>query len=185
VKAFSTTVSIRCRGFTLIEVMAALIIVSLGMFAVIQAVSQTANNTSYLREKSVAHWIALNRITELRLAPEPPAVGETTGDVEMAGARWRWTTRVLQTDLKTMRRIDVGVAPIEEETKLSDGFDNQSFHETITGFYSEKIAQPGSITAQFHAPPVVAPTPGQPNPQNPPTPGTPPKTPLPDGDATL
>jgi general secretion pathway protein I len=179
-KQSSATASLT-RGFTLIEVMAALIIVSLGMFAVIQAVSQTANNTSYLRDKSVAHWVAMNHITELRLAPNPPAVGETTGEVEMAGSRWRWSARIVQTDVKSMRRIDVGVAPVTEKKDLNDNFDEQNFYETITGFYSEKIAQPGTVLAQFHMPPVVTPTPGQPNQ---PTPNPPPKAPPP-GDSAL
>lgn len=180
-KKSSTTAS-STRGFTLIEVMAALIIVSLGMFAVIQAVSQTASNTSYLRDKSVAHWVAMNRITDLRLAPKPPAVGETNGEVEMAGSRWRWSSRVVQTDVPSMRRIDVGVAPVTESKDLNDNFDEQNFYETITGFYSEKIAQPGAVQAQFHTPPVVTPTAGQPNQ---PTPVTPQKTPASDADSAL
>jgi len=48
------------QGFTLIEVLAALVIVALGMLGVIQAVTQTARNGTYLREKTFAHWIALN-----------------------------------------------------------------------------------------------------------------------------
>ena len=46
------------RGFTLIEVLAALVIVALGMIAAIQAVTQAARNGTYLREKTLAHWIA-------------------------------------------------------------------------------------------------------------------------------
>ena len=45
----------RASGFTLIEVLAALIIVSLGMLGVIEAVSQTASNGAYLRDKTIAH----------------------------------------------------------------------------------------------------------------------------------
>ena len=45
------------RGFTLIEVMVALVVIALGMLGVIQAVSQTASNTGYLRDKTVAHWV--------------------------------------------------------------------------------------------------------------------------------
>jgi prepilin-type N-terminal cleavage/methylation domain-containing protein len=56
----------RKRGFTLIEVLAALIIVGLGMLGVIQAVIQAANNGTYLREKTLAHWIAMNLVTERR-----------------------------------------------------------------------------------------------------------------------
>ena len=51
---------LRPRGFTLIEVLAALVIVALGMLGVIQAVTQTARNGTYLREKTLAHWIAMN-----------------------------------------------------------------------------------------------------------------------------
>ena len=62
----------RKRGFTLIEVLAALIIVGLGMLGVIQAVIQAANNGTYLREKTLAHWIAMNLVTERRLMTAPP-----------------------------------------------------------------------------------------------------------------
>ena len=77
------------RGFTLIEVLAALVIVALGMLGVIEAVTQSARNGTYLREKTLAHWIALNVITEKRLQPEPPPVTESSGDVEFAHGRIR------------------------------------------------------------------------------------------------
>lgn len=144
------------RGFTLIEVMAALIIVSLGMMAVITAVSQTASNSAYLREKSVAHWVAMNRVTEMRLAPQAPATGESSGEVEMAGTRWRWSAQVTQTQIPSMRRIDVGVAPLGDGKTAAE----QNQYASITGFYGDKIAQPGVVIAQFDAPP--APSGGQP-----------------------
>ena len=137
-------------GFTLIEVMAALIIVSLGMLAVITAVSETASNSAYLREKTVAHWVAMNRITEMRLAPQPPALGDTSGELEMAGKRWRWKAQVLQLELPTVRRIEVSVAPLSDANTSND---DESQLATITGFYGEKIAQPGIVIAQFEAPP--------------------------------
>lgn len=137
------------RGFTLIEVMAALIIVSLGMLAVITAVTETASNSAYLREKSVAHWVAMNRITEMRLAPQAPSIGDSSGEVEMAGKRWRWKAQVAQIQLPSVLRIDVSVAPIGD-AKTSD---DENQYATITGFYGDKIAQPGTVIAQFDAPP--------------------------------
>ena len=77
------------RGFTLIEVLAALIIVGLGMLGVIQAVIQAANNGTYLREKTLAHWIAMNLVTERRLMTAPPEVGTSSDTIEYAGQRWR------------------------------------------------------------------------------------------------
>jgi general secretion pathway protein I len=164
------------RGFTLIEVMAALIIVSLGMMAVIQAVSETASNSVYLREKSVAHWVAMNRVTDMRLAVQAPPTGETSGEVEMAGKRWRWSAQVTQTQLTTMRRIDVSVAPLSD---AKTSVDEHSQYATITGFYGDKIAQPGTVFAQFDVPPPTRA--GQPgSPSNPGQPTPPSKIPVPD-----
>jgi general secretion pathway protein I len=123
-------------GFTLIEVLAALVIVSLGMMAVIQAVSQTASNSSYLRDKTIAHWVAMNRLTEVRLEQGAPKVDKTSDEVEMAGREWRWTMEVTQTPVETMRRIDISVRP-------ADGEDGSSM-ASITGFYGSAIAPPGS-----------------------------------------
>jgi general secretion pathway protein I len=140
------------RGFTLIEVMAALVIVSLGMLAVIQAVSETANNNAYLRQKAIAHWVAMNRVTEMRLAPQAPPTGESSGEVEMGGQRWRWSAQVTQTAVTTMHRIDVGVAALSDAKAT---LDNPDQLVVITGFYGDKIAQPGTILAQFDAPPIA------------------------------
>ena len=73
--------------------LAALVIVSLGMLGVIEAVSQTASNSTYLRDKTIAHWVAMNRLTEVRLQQQAPKIDKTSDEVEMAGrngaGRWR------------------------------------------------------------------------------------------------
>jgi general secretion pathway protein I len=125
----------RSRGFTLIEVLAALVIVALGMLGVIEAVTQSARNGTYLREKTLAHWIAMNVVTERRLQPSAPAIGETSGDVDYAGSRWHWRLRVTQTQLESMRRMDVAVraASSPEDSSLA----------TLTGFYGTAIGAAG------------------------------------------
>jgi general secretion pathway protein I len=125
----------RDRGFTLIEVLAALVIVALGMLGVIEAVTQSARNGTYLREKTLAHWIALNVITEKRLQPEPPPVTESSGDVEFAGQRWRWSMQVTQTQVASLRRMDVSVRAAEAP--------DSSALATVTGFYGTAIGAAG------------------------------------------
>jgi general secretion pathway protein I len=122
-------------GFTLIEVLAALVIVALGMMAAIQAVNQTARNGTYLREKTLAHWIGMNVVTERRLQSSPPDVAESTGQVDFAGTRWQWTMKVTQTDVETMRRMDVSVrmASADEKSSLA----------TVSGFYGAAIGAAG------------------------------------------
>jgi len=126
----------RQRAFTLIEVLAALVIVSLGMMGVIQAVGQTASNGSYLREKTLAHWVAMNRLTEARLQRAAPKIDKTSAEVDMAGRRWRWTMEVTQTPVDGIRRIDVSVRPAEagETVRMA----------SVSGFYGTAIASPGT-----------------------------------------
>jgi general secretion pathway protein I len=122
-------------GFTLIEVLAALVIVALGMLGVIEAVTQSARNGTYLRDKTLAHWIAMNVITERRLQSAPPPVAESSDDVEFAGQRWHWTMRVTQTQVASLRRMDVAVRPAE-------GPENSAL-ATLTGFYGTAIGAAG------------------------------------------
>jgi general secretion pathway protein I len=131
----------RAGGFSLIEVLAALIIVALGMLGVIEAVSQTAGNTAYLRDKTIAHWIAMNRLTELRLEQQAPEIAKSSDEVEMANRRWRWTMEVTQTPLQSMRRIDISVRPADaaEDSSLA----------AVTGFYGSAIAAAGTTTLSW------------------------------------
>jgi general secretion pathway protein I len=123
------------RGFTLIEVLAALVIVALGMLGVIEAVTQEARNGTYLREKTLAHWIAMNVVTEQRLQPAPPPVAESSDDVDFAGRRWHWTMRVSQTQVQSLRRIDVSVRPAD----AADGAELAA----VSGFYGAAIGPAG------------------------------------------
>lgn len=97
------------RGFTLIEVVVALAIVAIGMFAVFRVIGDATGQVDYLRDRSLAAWIADNRITELRISGAMPSVDETEGDVEYAGRHWHWVATVSQTPVDGLRRIDVGV----------------------------------------------------------------------------
>ncbi len=123
-------------GFTLLEVLAALVIVAIGMLGVIEAVSQTARNASYVREKTIAHWIAMNQLTRVRIAAQAPKIDKSSDEVDMGGRRWRWTMEVQQTPVESVRRIDISVRPEDAEEGSSLA--------TVTGFYGAALAQPGT-----------------------------------------
>lgn len=113
----------RDAGFTLIEVMVALVIVALGMMAVDTQLNSYAANSVYLEDKTLASWIATNQLTELSIAPTWPAVGDQEDDVEFAGRMWHYRIEISETQVPNLRRADIDVA-------VADTPDRVLHHET-------------------------------------------------------
>ncbi|MCP4040639.1 MAG: type II secretion system minor pseudopilin GspI [Gammaproteobacteria bacterium] len=97
------------RGFTLLEVLVALAVVAIALAAAVKAVGVNADNAAYLRDKTIAHWIALNRITEQQLLEEWPSPGTSSGTAAMAGNDWSWEVTVSETSDSDVRKIVAGV----------------------------------------------------------------------------
>jgi general secretion pathway protein I len=159
----------RARGFTLIEVLVALAIVAIGMAALLSALASSADSVTYLREKTFAEWVALNRVEEIRLANQMPEKGKKNGDAELAGRKWKWEQEVLDTEVEGILRIDVRVKPAEV------GGDT-SWYAEVSGIRGNAIAPPSGVIDYFARPPAAGGPggPGNPNdPNNPNTPGGP------------
>ena len=102
-------------GFTLLEVLVALAVLALSMGAVIKATSDYTNNQSYLRDRTMAMWVARNVLVQFQVDKEWPKVGERKGTQEMGNREWRWLAVTSQTDEDELRRLDVEVFPIDSE----------------------------------------------------------------------
>jgi general secretion pathway protein I len=129
------------RGFTLIEVVVALAVVAVGMLAVFKTIGDTVNNVDELRDRSFAEWIADNRITEMRVSGEMPSVEETAGELDFAGRHWHWVTKVSQTQVQGLRRIDVSVR--------RDTDPEGSSIATLAGFMGETATATPSLQADW------------------------------------
>jgi len=89
----------------------ALAVLAVAMGALISGMGRYAANAAVLREKTVALWVAHNRLTEIGLDATWPDTGKSDGDVEMAGAEWRWDVTVAETPDPKVRRVDITVRP--------------------------------------------------------------------------
>jgi general secretion pathway protein I len=130
------------RGFTLIEVLVALMIVAMGLAALMVAVSGTARTSGYLRDKSIAQWIALNRLSEVRLNLTQFGQNTDIGEVNFANRTWHYDTRYFDTSFATMKRVVVRVYAGDSKTKGNPMAES-------TGFLGSSIATPGSSNVDW------------------------------------
>lgn len=98
------------RGFTLIEVLVALLVFGLIATAAAEVGSQYISSYERIRDKTLAGWVADNRINELRLREDLPEISENSDEIEYGPFRWRVTTAVLATDDPSILRVEVTVA---------------------------------------------------------------------------
>jgi general secretion pathway protein I len=106
------------RGFTLVEVVVALAIVIIAFMAMYGSMMQSVAATTLMQEKTIATWIAFDRITELRINNEFPEDDESTDEIEMAGTEWVYTIRIIPTESEDILRVIVRVAPVEEPENI-------------------------------------------------------------------
>jgi general secretion pathway protein I len=122
------------HGFTLIEVLVALIIVAFGAGALMSTLTSSADTVGHLRDKTFAEWIALNQISELRLEVSRPSAGEAGGDLEYAGQRWRWHRVVTDQGIADILRIEMTVS------RLPAGDKEEPALATAWGFIGRAVA---------------------------------------------
>jgi general secretion pathway protein I len=153
--------SLSDRGFTLVEVLVALVVVALGLAALMVAVQGAARTSGYLRDKTLAQWVALNRIAEVRLMvgqlatqtngqtngqtigqPNAQPSAQTslqkndTGQLDFANRTWHYDTRYFNTTFPGMQRIVVRVWAGDAKTKGNPIAES-------TSFLGASLGQPG------------------------------------------
>ena len=100
---------LRCRGFTLVEILVALAIVAVALAAGMRALAQSADGASTLKARTLALWVAQNRLANAQLADPWPATGTADGDAAQAGMRFQWHETVSATPNAAFRKIEIAV----------------------------------------------------------------------------
>jgi general secretion pathway protein I len=96
-------------GFTLLEMLVALTVLSLAVLALVNLAGENSRTGVVIEERVFAGVVADNRAVEALTSPQPPALGETSGSEVAAERVWRWTRRVSETPEPGVLRVDIAV----------------------------------------------------------------------------
>ncbi len=109
-------------GFTLLEMLIAVVIIAVVGITVSTAIGGVASQTYSLERRTMAHWIAQNQMTrirlDLRIEPRALPEGRDTVRVFMGQRDWEVRTTVLATDSPLLRRVELDVYELVEGERL-------------------------------------------------------------------
>ncbi len=104
----------RSKGFTLLEVLVALVIIGTALAASLRSVGSLTQNSQDLRAAMMATWSAENRLTQIRLSQEWPPLGRRSFACVQAELPLRCEEQINPTPNPAFRRVEVTV--VDERT---------------------------------------------------------------------
>ena len=97
------------RGFTLVEVLVALTILAIALAAAARAANVATDSAQDTRMRTLATWIAQNRVAELTATKSFPAAGTVNGRSSMAAMEFEWRQVTSETPNAAFRKVEIKV----------------------------------------------------------------------------
>ena len=116
------------KGFTLLEVLVALVFFSLIGMVLQQVTASTVNQYLTVRHKMFSSWLAENKMAEFQLAKDLAKPKEYKEEVEFANEEWEIISKVKKTENPDINKVDVEVYHIDASSSKK----NKKL--TLTGF---------------------------------------------------
>ncbi len=126
------------RGFTLIEVLVALAIFVAVALALESTMGANVGGQSRFEEKTLATWVASNKLVELQIYQRWPGIGRQDDEARLGNRDWFISTVVSEGPYPGTRRVDISVGP-----RTEGAFDPKSSAATLTAL----LSQPESVTS--------------------------------------
>jgi len=99
----------RAGGFTLVEILVALLVLAIALAATARALGAAIDTTAALRDRTLARWVAEDRLAALELGREWPALDVKEGNADMGGRAFHWRQETGATPVARMRRVELSV----------------------------------------------------------------------------
>lgn len=108
------------RGFSLLEVLVALAVLALALFALSRSAGVTIQAATHREEALLAGLVAGNVLAEIRLTEISPAPGRREGQQRQGDREFYWRANIADSDVPGIRRIDIAVAldPARDDTRV-------------------------------------------------------------------
>src|SRR5207249_3252526 len=143
----------RAAGFTLVEILVALAVLAIALTATARSLGAALDTTAALRDRTLARWVAEDRLAELELRREWPDLDVKEGDADMGGRAFHWRQETGVTPAARMRRVEVSVFLKGDDSTLAKmtGFVEQTATQAVPPTLPG--AQPGPQPAPQTEPP--------------------------------
>lgn len=86
----------KTTGFTLIEVLVAMLVIAIALTATIRALNSSVHAADHVRNQLAAHWVAMNVISEMQtgIISTPTDQAPLNGQSEMMNHVWDWSAQI-------------------------------------------------------------------------------------------
>lgn len=97
----------KTAGFTLIEVLLALAVISIALTALIKATGNDVLYMQRIKDKSISHWVGMQGVAMVQLGLVEIKQQGASQVTEMLGQRWYWRAKLTTTPIASMQQITI------------------------------------------------------------------------------
>lgn len=108
------------RGFTLLEVLVALLILAIAMTAIIRTTIEDTHVATYLQDKTAAHMVAKQALEEYLITYNPHTDGKAEGKLTMLNQTWYWQLQTEASKIPHVKMLTIQVKKVFEPNILAE-----------------------------------------------------------------
>ena len=116
------------KGFTLLEMLIAMVVIAAVGISVSAAIGNVAKQTYSLERRTIAHWVAQNHIARIRIskvsANKLPDAGTEYARIFMGKRDWELKTKISDTQFPTLKRVEIDVYEVGNNRSVIGPFDH-------------------------------------------------------------